>query len=453
MPNTVFWFRRDLRLTDNPALLAAVDAAGNDGVRALFVLDPVPFRASGGPRTSHLLRSLRALERSLGDRLLVRHGDPVDEVPRAAAEIGAQEVHIAADYGPYGLRRDQRVEKALAGHGVTLHRTGSPYAVAPGRIRKPDDSPYRVFTPYSRAWRAHGWRGPVDAPRGVSWLPAEDGDGLPPVPELPDVELPEAGEDAARRRLAAFLDGPLRDYESERNRPDRDGTSRLSVCLKYGELHPRTILAELAKYPGPGAETFRNEICWRDFYADVVFHRPESLWESLDRRVGSIATDSGAEADARFAAWASGRTGYPIVDAGMRQLLGIGWMHNRVRMITASFLVKDLHLPWQRGAAHFLDRLVDGDYASNNHGWQWVAGTGTDAAPYVRVFNPVTQGRKFDPSGAYVRRWVPELAGLEGAAVHEPWTLPEQPAGYPGPIVDHAAERRETLERFDRVRR
>ncbi|EXG79526.1 cryptochrome/photolyase family protein [Cryptosporangium arvum] len=453
MPNTVFWFRRDLRLIDNPALLEAVSAAGDDGVRALFVLDPVPFRASGGPRTSHLARSLRALDDALGGALLIRHGDPVTEVPRAAAEIDADEVYIAADYGPYGSRRDQRVEKALLDAGATLHRTGSPYAVAPGRVRKPDGTPYRVFTPFSKAWRTHGWRGPVDAPKKVSWLPAKDGDGFPDVPDLPDVELPEAGEDAARERLAAFLDEKVRHYKSDRNRPDHDGTSRLSVHLKYGELHPRTILAELAKHRGEGADTFRNEICWRDFYADVMFHRPESVWESLDQRVGSIETDSGKQADERFEAWAAGRTGFPIVDAGMRQLLSVGWMHNRVRMITASFLVKDLHLPWQRGAAHFLDLLVDGDYASNNHGWQWVAGTGTDAAPYIRVFNPVTQGKKFDPDGGYVRRWVPELAEVSGAAVHEPWTLETQPEGYPEPIVDHAAERKETLDRFERVRR
>ncbi|TQS43218.1 cryptochrome/photolyase family protein [Cryptosporangium phraense] len=451
MSPTVFWFRRDLRLSDNPALLAAVSAAGDDGVQPVFVLDPVPFRASGGPRTSHLARSLRALDESLGGHLVIRHGKPEEEIPRLVAEIGAEEVHIAADYGPYGAARDQRVEKALASHGATLHRTGSPYAIAPGRIRKPDDTPYRVFTPFSRAWREHGWRAPVAAPKNANWRKAKSG-GLPDVPDLPDVDLPEAGEDAARKRFADFLDDGLAGYADERNRPDRDGTSRISVNLKYGELHPRTILAELAKRRGSGADTFRNEICWREFYADVVFHRPSSLWESLDQRVGSIHTDSGKSADAKFEAWAAGRTGFPIVDAGMRQLLEIGWMHNRVRMITASFLVKDLHLPWQRGAAHFLDHLVDGDYASNNHGWQWVAGTGTDAAPYIRVFNPVTQGKKFDPEGGYVRRWVPELADVSGAAVHEPWTLETQPEGYPEPIVDHAAERQETLRRFEAVR-
>jgi deoxyribodipyrimidine photo-lyase len=452
MPNALLWFRRDLRLADNPALLAAVSAATDGGVQALFVLDPVPFGASGGARAAYLIRSLRALDQSLGGKLLIRHGRPADQVLRAAQEISAEEVHIAADYGPYGSVRDQRVEKELAAAGLTLHRTGSPYAVAPGRILKPDGTPYRVFTPFSRAWSEHGWRAPAASPKSVEWLPASSSDGLPDEPDV-DADLPEAGEAAASKRLKAFLTGQLADYADERNRPDRPGTSRLSPALKYGEVHPRTVLAGLAKHRGKGVETFRNEICWRDFYADVVFHRPDSIWESLDRKVGRVQTDSGKTADEHFAAWAGGRTGYPIVDAGMRQLLRMAWMHNRVRMIAASFLVKDLHLPWQRGAAHFLDLLVDGDYASNNHGWQWVAGTGTDAAPFVRVFNPVTQGRKFDPDGAYIRRWVPELAGVEGGGIHEPWTLPDgPPEGYPAPIIHHAAERKEALDRFEAVR-
>ena len=452
MPNALIWFRRDLRLADNPALIAAVTAATQGAVQALFVLDPVPFGASSSPRTAYLLRSLRALDRSLGGNLLVRHGRPDDVVPRVARAIGAEEVHIAADYGPYGFVRDQKVEKKLAALRVTLQRTGSPYAVAPGRVRKPDGTPYRVFTPFSKAWRTHGWRGPVDAPKGVEWLPPDQSDGLPDEPD-PDVKLPDAGEQAAQRRLKAFLDGPVGEYAEDRDRPDRPGTSHLSIPLKYGELHPRTILAALGSHRGASPDVFRNELCWREFYADVLFHQPRTLWEPLDQNVGRVHTDSGQAADAHFAVWASGRTGYPIVDAGMRQLRALGWMHNRVRMITASFLVKDMHLPWQRGAAHFMDWLIDGDYASNNHNWQWIAGTGTDAAPYIRVFNPVTQGRKFDPDGLYVRQWVPELAGVEGKAVHEPWTLPDgPPEGYPAPVVDHAAERREALARFAAVR-
>ena len=225
------------------------------------------------------------------------------------------------------------------------------------------------------------------------------------------------------------------------------------MSLKYGEVHPRTILARIARHRSAGAETFRNEICWRDFYADVLSSEPRTAWESMNRQVGRIAIESGRDADEAFDAWATGRTGFPIVDAGMRQLASIGWVHNRVRMITASFLVKDLHLPWQRGAAHFLSLLVDGDVASNNHGWQWVAGTGTDAAPYFRVFNPVTQGLKFDPDGAYVRQYVEELADVPGKKAHEPWTLPDGlPKGYPERIVDHAEARKEALARYERVR-
>jgi deoxyribodipyrimidine photo-lyase len=226
----------------------------------------------------------------------------------------------------------------------------------------------------------------------------------------------------------------------------------MSVHLKYGEVHPRTLLADLARRRSESAEAYRREIVWREFYADVLHHRPDSARRNLDRAFDALPLDSGPEAQRRFAAWWDGRTGFPIVDAGMRQLRAQAWMHNRVRMIVASFLVKDLHLPWWDGARHFMRLLVDGDLASNQHGWQWVAGTGTDPAPYVRVFNPVTQGERFDPDGDYVRRFVPELRGVPGKAVHRPWQLPGGvPDGYPEPIVDHVAERREALARYERV--
>src|SRR4051794_19487474 len=214
----------------------------------------------------------------------------------------------------------------------------------------------------------------------------------------------------------------------------------MSAHLKYGEVHPRTLLADLASHPGPAAERYRSELCWRGVYAHAPLARPESAREPLRADVGRMRVDEPGE---RFRAWQEGRTGYPIVDAGMRQLLAEGWVHNRVRMIVASFLTKDLHVYWTEGARHFLHHLVDGDLASNNHGWQWVAGTGTDASPYFRVFNPVTQGQKFDPGGDYIRRWVPELRGLTGKAIHEPWTCEHLPRGYPERIVDHATERRE----------
>ena len=448
---SVLWFRRDLRLGDNPALLAARDAAG-DGVLPLFVLDDALRGPSGAPRLTFLYRSLRALDDALGGRLVVIRGKPENVLPRVVGEIGASSVHVAADFGPYGRGRDERVEAALP-DGVELVRTGSPYAVAPGRVRKDDDTPFRVYTPFYRAWVRHGWRAPADsAGAPVTWLTGVDSTGIPKDPDLPaGMAIPEAGEAAGLARWAEFQEAALRAYSDERNRPDRPGTSRLSVHLKYGTVHPRTLLADLKGGAGEGAETFRKELAWRDFYADVLFQEPRSARECLNTAYAGMELDSDP---ARFAAWAEGRTGYPIVDAGMRQLRAEAWVHNRVRMIVASFLIKDLHLDWVLGAREFMRHLVDGDLASNNHGWQWVAGCGTDASPFYRVFNPITQGRKFDPFGDYVRKYVPELRSVEGAAVHEPWDLPGGvPAGYPERIVDHAAERLEALARYERVRR
>jgi len=252
--------------------------------------------------------------------------------------------------------------------------------------------------------------------------------------------------------LQRFLEGSVTGYTKGRDRPSEDVTSRLSVYLKYGLLHPRQILSRLG--PGEGAERFRTELAWREFYADVVWHNPQSTRQSLRPAVRPIRCDEGPEADGRFAAWTAGRTGYPIVDAGMRPLQTEGWMHNRVRMITASFLVKDLHLPWRRGARHFMHLLVDGDLASNNPGWQWVAGSGTDPAPFFRVFNPVSQGRTWDPQGDYIRRYVPELADLGAKEIQTPWQVSSgPPRGYPLPIVDHQVERRDALARYAKARR
>jgi deoxyribodipyrimidine photo-lyase len=456
VPTSVLWFRRDLRVGDNPALLAARDGAGPDGaVLPVFVLDDALRRPSGAPRIAFLYRCLRALDEALDGRLVVLRGRPEDVVPRLVRDVGAGSVHVAADFGPYGRERDERVAAALAAgpDGGELVRTGSPYAVAPGRVRKGDGTPFRVYTPFYRAWRQHGWRAPAgSAGAGVRWLAGVPGTGVPPDPDLPArLRLPEAGEGAARARWADFRDSALGAYAEDRNRPDRPGTSRLSVHLKYGTVHPRTLLADLGD--GAGAETFRKELAWREFYADVLWHEPRSARACLNASLAGMEVDTGRVADERFAAWAEGRTGYPIVDAGMRQLRAEAWVHNRVRMIVASFLVKDLHLDWGRGAREFLRHLVDGDLASNNSGWQWVAGCGTDAAPYYRVFNPVTQGRTFDPEGDYVRRYVPELRSVPGAAVHEPWERPGGPPdGYPDRVVEHAAERKEALARYERVR-
>ncbi len=459
----MLWFRRDLRLADHPALLAARDAGEHDetpGVVGLFVLDDALRKPSGAARLAFLYGCLRELDEQLGGRLVVRRGNPVTVVPEVAREAGARTVHVSADFGPYGTERDRRVAGELAAADRRLVRTGSPYAVAPGRVVRGDGSPYRVFTPFSRAWRAIGWREPALTPRVVHWLPLP-GVAIPKDPPLAGMSIPPPGERAAIKQLSAFL--PRVDvYAEERDKPGQEGTSRLSPYLKYGCLHPRTILAKLGAEgqdgKGSGRDVFRNELAWREFYADVLFRQPQSARSDLTESLTSLeyADPSSGEAGRHFEAWKQGRTGYPIVDAGMRQLLAEGWMHNRVRMIAASFLLKDLHIWWQPGARWFLEHLIDGDLASNNHGWQWVAGTGTDAAPYFRVFNPVLQGERFDPQGEYVRRYVPELrdAGLEGKALHSPWeTEGGPPNGYPAPIVDHATERRETLRRYETARR
>jgi len=444
VPDTVLWLRRDLRLADHPALQAA---AQGGRVVPLFVVDPRLWQPAGDPRRAWLVRSLRDLDERMDGALVIRSGDPVQVLAGIVRETGAASVHVTADAGPYGRERDVAVEHAL---DVPLVRTGTPYAVGPGTITKSDGAPYQVFTPFFRAWRDHGWPRPAGPPpSGLRWRRGVDSTGLPPEPDLAGLRLPDVGEDAALERWRAFRETALPTYDTDRNLPARNGTSRLSAHLKYGEIHPRTLLADLARHRSKGADVFRSELAWRDFYADVLWREPRSAREYLRPQYRRLAYE---EPGPLFQAWCEGRTGFPFVDAGMRQLRAEGWVHNRVRMVVASFLVKDLHVEWQHGARYFLRWLRDGDLASNNHGWQWVAGSGTDAAPFFRVFNPVTQGTKFDPDGEYVRRYVPELGHLPGGSAHEPWAAPDGYAhGYPARIVDHAAERRSALERFARL--
>jgi deoxyribodipyrimidine photo-lyase len=451
VPVTVLWFRRDLRLSDHPALLAAVDAAGPDGrVVPLFCLDPVLWSPSGDNRRAFLVGCLRALDEAIDGRLVVRSGDPAEVVPALAAEVGAGEVFVTGDFGPYGTRRDERVGDGLDADRRALVTVGSAYAVDPGTVRSGGGTPYKVFTPFSKAWAAHGWPAPARAPSGVPWATEVRSDAVPAAPAV-DAELPEPGEAAAKRAARRFWDSRLADYDDVRDDPGADATSRLSPYLKWGCIHPRQLLAKLDRTAAH--RRFRTELAWREFYADVLHHRPETARQAFTPWMSGMRVDSGRRADRHFDAWREGRTGYPIVDAGMRQLRAEGWMHNRVRMLVASFLVKDLHVDWTRGARWFMDQLVDGDLASNQHGWQWTAGTGTDASPYFRVFNPTTQGQRFDPDGTYVRRWVPELRDVARRFVHEPWSDPAgPPAGYPVPIVDHAEERDEALRRYDEVR-
>jgi deoxyribodipyrimidine photo-lyase len=449
--SAVLWFRRDLRTGDHPALSAAAESA--DGVLGVFVLDEDLLRPAGEVRLAFMYECLRALDEQLSGRLLVTSGRPADVLPDVAAAIGATSVHVSADCGPYGRARDEAVEQALAARDMELVRTGSPYAVTPGRVSKRDGTAFRVFTPFYRAWVEHGWRKPADTgPDTARWLdpPAKFARQIP-VQKIPGgVDLPTAGERAALLRWSAFHDGSLAEYGEGRELPGQPGTSRMSPYLRWGCVHPRTLLASLGT--AEGASAFRAELAWREFHADVLWHQPRAARHNYDRRFDEFTYDTGVAADEAFEAWCEGRTGYPLVDAGMRQLLTEGWMHNRVRMVVASFLVKDLHLPWWRGARHFMRYLVDGDLASNQLNWQWVAGCGTDAAPYFRVFNPVVQGTKFDPEGDYIRRYVPELRAVEGKRVHEPWRLPDgPPEGYPLPIVEHAHERQIALERYGAI--
>ncbi|MFT4110613.1 cryptochrome/photolyase family protein [Propionicimonas sp.] len=446
---TLLWLRRDLRRADHPALAAA---AASGSVVPVFVLDPAFVEPAGPVRRGWLAATLRALDAGYDGRLCLRTGDPRAIIPALAAETGATEVHVSGETEPDGAARDTAVRSLLAAAGVGWVETGSTYAVTPGRVVNSSGDGFGVFTPFLRAWRAHGWRAPAGEPDGLElvevpsdprgWALVDEALAACPVP------LPPAGEDAALARWAAFLADGIDRYADDRDRPDLAGTSGLSPYLKFGIVHPRTLLAHLAGRRGAGAERFVAELAWREFYADVLHHRPDSL--TADLHPLHLPYD---EPGAGFDAWREGRTGYPFVDAGMRQLVATGWMHNRVRMVTASFLAKDLHVWWPHGAAHFLDLLIDGDLASNTHGWQWVAGTGTDAAPYFRVFNPVLQGERFDPSGDYVRRWVPELRHLPGATAHRPWEAADGYAhGYPERLVDHAEERRDALARYRQAR-
>lgn len=443
MGSAVLWLRRDLRLHDHPALTAA----GSEGkVLPLFVVDPALAEPSGAARLAFLYRTLTELDRDLSDaggRLIVRHGRPEKIVPAVAKECGARSVHVTRDFGPYGSVRDAAVAEALG--DVPLVGNGSPYAVSPGKVTTKNGDTYKVFTAFYRAWCDRGWPAPAETvPNDVEWVTA----GSEPVPADPglggSVDLPPAGERAALEAWESFRARRLGRYDRDRDRPGADGTSRMSPYLKFGSIHPRTMLAGI----GHSDETFKKELAWREFYAAVLARWPESARTSFQPVMARMPWSSGKKADEHWEAWTTGRTGYPVVDAGMRQLLAEGWMHNR-GMIVASFLVKDLHIDWVRGARHFMLHLVDGDLASNQHGWQWTAGTGTDAAPFHRIFNPVSQSRTFDPDGDYIRRYVPELAGVRAPVIHEPWRNPEgPPRGYPAPIVDHAEERAKSLATY-----
>ena len=440
----IMWFRRDLRIGDNPALLAAIESS--DEVIPLFILDKSQIAEAGEKLLAYMGQSLRSLDQSLGNKLHIIEGDQIEILRELIKLYQVNEIHISDEYERYGAERDARVEAA----GIKLIRTGSPYAVKPGRVLKPSDAtPYRVYTPFYRAWLNHGWRAPAKTPKDIKApTPPTKYRDFPDFQAPDGVQVIEAGEAAALVRFKSFSKSGLDSYDENRNLAGIDGTSKMSTYLKFGEIHPRTLLANLGE--SKAHDTFRKEIAWREFYADVLFNNPNTDTEYYAPRFDQMRYD---KPGAQFQAWCEGKTGYPFVDAAMRQLVVEGWMHNRTRMVVASFLVKDLHLEWQLGERFFAKHLVDYDVASNAHGWQWTAGCGTDASPYYRVFNPIEQGKRFDENGDYIRKYVPELAHLSANEIHEPWLyLDGYSKGYCERSVDHALERLESLARLQEIK-
>ena len=465
----VLWFRQDLRLADNPALAAAL--ATHERVVPVYLHAPEEAGtwAPGAASRWWLHHSLEALDAALrarGARLLVRRGPSAAALVALARETGARAVYWNRRYEPAALAADRSVQATLAAAGLSCETSSGALLFEPGAIARASGGPFRVFTPFWRACLARlPGESPLPAPPalppvppGLSSLPI-DALGLLPRPRW-DTGLArawESGEEAGLRRVERFLEAGVADYAAARDLPSAPGTSRLSPYLHFGEVSPRQVLWALHARAGttalgPGAEAFLREIGWREFAHHVLFHFPQTPDTPLDGRFAAFPWRQGA--DELLAAWQGGRTGIPLVDAGMRELWATGWMHNRVRMVVASLLTKNLRWSWLDGARWFWDTLVDADLANNTLGWQWTAGCGADAAPYFRVFNPVRQGERFDPEGSYVRRWVPEVGRLPARWVHRPWEAPaavraeagvELGRGYPWPVVDLDASRRDAL--------
>jgi deoxyribodipyrimidine photo-lyase len=473
MKPILHWFRRDLRLADNTALAAAARDSGGL-VLPVFVLDDAILqgRFASPARTAFLLAALSSLDTDLrthGSRMIVRRGEPLRELLDLARKSGAQAVYWNRDYTPYAVRRDREVKTALREAGFAAHSFKDTVLFEIDEIRSQSDRPYTVFTPYRRRWRqaldqpglqvqaAPRLQPPAAWPDAID-LPDPADPGKPPGHALPD-----AREAAAAAQLQRFGDRrrelSIASYAEKRDLPAIEGTSKLSPYLRLGLLSVRQCLtAALAEPLNEGAEAWIGELAWRDFYVQVLYHHPHVLRGAFRPEYNNIEWENDP---ALFAAWQAGRTGFPLVDAAMRQLSSEGWMHNRARMVVASFLSKDLLVDWRWGERHFMRLLIDGDPAANNGGWQWAAGTGTDAQPYFRIFNPTSQSQKFDPDGAYIRRYVPELAGVPAKYIHEPQRMPaaeQRRVGvqigrdYPLPIVDHKARRELALARYRAAR-
>jgi deoxyribodipyrimidine photo-lyase len=471
-PLSIVWLRSDLRLADNPALTAA---ARTGAVLPLFILDDGAARPAGGASRWWLHHSLAELGKALaalGSPLVLRRGSPAEVLGSLAAETGARVLHFNRRYDPDGRRTDAAVRLRLEARGVTVHEYAANLLFEPDAVATGSGGFHRVFTPFWRAVSAlPAPRAPLRAPDRIgapaTTTPGDQLDAWGLLPSRPDWasafgETWRPGESGARDRLAEFIGSGLAHYDAMRDRPDHDATSRLSPHLAFGEISPFTVWDAIGRSDAasaPSVTKFRQELVWREFSYHLLFHFP-----GLPRANFNASFDAfpWVADDVRLRAWQRGETGYPIVDAGMRQLWRTGWMHNRVRMIVASFLVKHLLIDWRAGEDWFWDTLVDADPANNAASWQWVAGSGADAAPYFRIFNPVLQGEKFDPNGAYVRRYVPEIAALPDRFIHQPWTATEFELAavgirlgrtYPGPLVDHGYARERALRAFKDISR
>lgn len=436
MNRSVLWFRRDVRLHDNPMW-----AAGHGSIATpLFVIDPRLFDDATPNRRLHLVAGLAELDRRLqdrGGRLRVERGDPVEVVPRVAAQVGADTVHVSEEVTPYGRRRDAAVGRRarLVSHpGTYTHPIGSISARSGGA--------YRVFGAFHYEWMTR----PIPEPAFDPDLTITDVTGI----GVPDGDMAGAGETGALVRLARFSERVDR-YHEERDRPDLDTTSRLSIDLKFGWLGPATAVRETG-FGTEGRTEWARQVAWRDFFANLLAEDPSMAIRTSNEALARIRW---RESESDLDRWREGRTGYPLVDAGMRQLTHEGWIHNRVRMVVASFLVKHLLIDWRLGERHFRKHLLDADLGQNAGNWQWVAGTGRAASPWFRILNPVTQSRRFDPYGDYIRRWVPELDGLPSSVIHDPWEHPPLDLGgltlgvdYPEPVVDHFMARERALTAY-----
>lgn len=438
MKTAIVLFNRDLRVHDHPALAAAVREA--ESVLPLFVFDEAILRSGfvRPNRVAFLLETLADLDDALaqrGSRLLTRRGDVVRETLRLTEETGAEAIFASADVSGYAQARERRIAAAAQKARVDFRLCPGVTVLPPGDVITSEGSHFSVFTPYFRQWADAPRRALEQAPRRVRTPTKAAKGALPKMRDLlsgnPSPERARGGEGIARRQVAWWLRGGLGRYEELHDDLAADGASRFAPYLHFGCISPLELRERAAKADAGAA--FVRQLCWRDFYAQLLDARPETSTEDMRSR-----GDRWSDDDERLEVWKQGLTGYPVVDAGMRQLLQEGYMHNRARLITASFLTKDLYVDWREGARHFYDHLTDGDVANNVGNWQWVAGTGADTRPN-RVFNPTRQARRFDPDGDYVRRYVPELAEVEGDGVHEPWSLGLlRPSGYPEPLVDHA---------------